>query len=275
MEPPDHVYVRVYDPNIQDGRVYAYRLRVKLKNPNFNKQGQVSKQSDADTEELPPLEDHWFEFPQKVKVPQSGYHYVVEHTKPEPKAAFPLPEPNPSKGQAVVQFQVWYDQLNLTESLKEPIGDWVVTEILATRGMYVGGKAFTPVPFWSSVDNSFVLREIPGEKPPKGKDARKGAVIEPIRPKSLLAVDVGGGKMRVRVPPNPGERTNRGTTVEDEAATEVLFLYPDGTLDLRSSAVDRGDADRKEREERFKKWVKDTEEKNPSAPPPPKKDDFR
>jgi hypothetical protein len=274
IEPPDHVYVRVYDTDIQDGRIYEYRLRVKLKNPNFGRKDQVSKASDADTEELPPDDLHWYVFPKKVSVPQGGYHYVVEYTKPESKTAFPMPAPDATKGQAVLQFQRWYEYLDLNESLKEPVGDWVLAEMIANRGMYVTGKAFAPLPFWSSVDNSFVLREITGEKTPKGKDPRRGAIIEPVRPRTLLTVDVQGGKIRARVPVNPGERTNRGTTVEDEAASEVLFLYPDGTLDLRTSAVDKADADRKDREERFKKWVKDTEERNPSAPPPKKKDDF-
>ena len=107
------------------------------------------------------------------------------------------------------------------------------------------GKAFAQVPFWSSVDNTFVLREIPNDQTPKGKDARRGAIIEPVRPKALLTVDVAGGKWVPRSAES-GERTNRGTTVEDEGAFEVLFMYPDGTLDLRTSAVDKGDADRKD-----------------------------
>jgi hypothetical protein len=276
-EPPDHIYVRAYDPSIQEGRVYEYRIRVKVKNPNFGKKDQVSKASDADTEELPPLEEHWFQFPNRVSVPQAGYHYVVEYTKPDAKASLPLREPDQRYGQAVIQFQRWYDYLDLNESLKEPIGDWIEAEMIATRGMYVSGKAFAPVPFWSSVDNTFVLREITGEKTPKGKDPRRGALIEPMRPRSLLAVDISGGKVRPQVKVNPGERTNRGTTVEDEAASEVLFMYPDGTLDLRSSAFDKADADRKDRDEKFKDWVKDTEGKNPSKTPPKKKgggDDF-
>ena len=278
-EPPDHIYVRAYDPSIQEGRIYTYRIRVKVKNPNFGKKDQVSKASDADTEELPPLEEHWFEFKNAVSVPQAGYHYVVEYTKPDAKASLPLREPDQKYGQAVVQFQRWYDYLDLNESLKEPIGDWVEAEMIATRGMFVSGKAFSPVPFWSSVDNTFVLREITGDpKTAKGKEARRGALIEPVRPRSLLAVDISGGKVRPRVAVNPGERTNRGTTVEDEAASEVLFLYPDGTLDLRSSAFDKADADRKDRDEKFKNWVKDTEDKNPSKTPPKKKggggDDF-
>jgi hypothetical protein len=273
-QPPDYVYVRVYDTDIKDGLVYEYRIRVKVKNPNFQRKGEVSKASDADNEELPPQEDHWFVVPNKVSVPQGGYSYVTEWTRPKERESRPLSPPDERLGQAVLQFQRWYEYLDLPGGLKEPIGDWVQSELLATRGMFVTGKAFAPLPFWSSVENRFVLREIPGEKVAKGKDPRRGAMIEPVRPKALLAVEVAGGKVKADVKPNPGERTNRGGLVVEETATEVLFMLPDGSLEVKSSARDKANADRKEREEHFKKWVEETEAQNPSGPPPKKKDDF-
>jgi hypothetical protein len=273
IEPPDYIYVRVYDTDVRDGMIHAYRMRVKLKNPNYNKHDLVSKKSDADTEELPPLEEHWYEFPQKVSVPQGGYTYLVDWTKPDAKASNPLREPR--DGQAVLQFQRWYEYLDVTDKLREPVGDWVLSELLATRGMYVTGKAFAPLPFWSSIENSFVLREIPGEKVVRGKDPRKGVMLEPVRPKAILAVEIEGGKVSPRIPPNPGQATNRLPRTEDEAATEMLFMYQDGTLEVKSSARDRADTDRKEREEKFRKWVKETEDRGGgSTAPPKKKDDF-
>ncbi|HKB02302.1 MAG TPA: hypothetical protein VKD90_08785, partial [Gemmataceae bacterium] len=271
-QPPDYVFVRVYDTDIKDGLVYEYRIRVKVKNPNFQRKGEVSKASDADNEELPPQEDHWFVVPNKVSVPQGGYTYVTEWTPPKDRESRPLPRPQ--EGQAVLEFQRWYEYLDLSGGLKEPVGDWVISDLLATRGMFVTGKAFAPLPFWSSVENRFILREIPGEKVAKGRDPRRGALIEPVRPKAMLAVEVAGGKVKAKVPPNPGERTNRGGLVEDDAATEVLFLLPDGSLEVKSSARDKADPDRKGREEHFKKWVDETEAQNPNAPPPKKKDDF-
>lgn len=271
LEPPEHIYVRVYDTDVRDGLVHEYRMRVKLKNPNFGKKDLVSKASDADNEELPPLEEHWYEFKQKVSAPQGGYQYVTDPTPPG-KTAYPLPQPK--DGQAVMQFQRWYEYLDVTEKLREPIGDWVQSELLVTRGQYVGGKAFSPLPFWSSVDNMFVLREIPGEKAVKGKEPRKGVVLEPIRPRTLLTVDVAGGKVTVPIPPNPGEKTNRLPRTQDEAGAEVLFMYPDGTLELRASALDKADPDRKDREDKFKKWVSETEGKTPSISPKDKKSDF-
>ena len=97
-----------------------------------------------------------------------------------------------------------------------------------------------------------------------------------LRESLTLAVDVSGGKIRARIPPNPGERTNRMVVTEDESAAEVLFLYPDGTLDLRSSARDKADVDRKDREEKFNKWVEDTKKQLPvgGGTTPKGKDDF-
>jgi hypothetical protein len=53
-------------------------------------------------------------------------------------------------------------------------------------------------------------------------------------------------------------------------------MLPDGSMEVHSSAHDRADADRKERDEHFKKWVEETEKQNPSSAPPSKKgkDDF-
>ena len=72
--------------DVRDGLVHEYRLRVKLNNPNFGKRDLVSKKSDADPEELPTMEEHWYVFPQKVSVPQGGYHYVSDPVPPGTRA---------------------------------------------------------------------------------------------------------------------------------------------------------------------------------------------
>jgi hypothetical protein len=271
-EPPEFVFVRAYDASILDGYTYEYRLRVKVKNPNFGKKGQVSKESDADLEELPPLDEHWYTIPQKVKIPQTGYFYVIDPLPPG-KTIKPLPAPNREKGQAVVQFQRWTDYLQVNSRLNEPVGDWIQSELIATRGQFVYGKAFSQLPFWSPTENAFILRDLPGEIVPKGKEPRKGVELYPVRPATLLAVEVAGGQPSTtvaKVPPNLGEKTNRGGLVDDNSAAEVLFLLPDGTMEVHSSARDRPDPDRKERDENFKKWTDDTEKKNPTTPPPKK-----
>src|SRR5262249_19357750 len=100
-----------------------------------------------------------------------------------------------------------------------------------------------------------------------------GAMMEPVPPRVVLAIDVRGGKVRAKVAPNPGQPTNRGGGVDDDAATEGLFLNRDGTLEGKSSARDNADADRKGREETFKKWTDDTSSRSPSGPTP-KKEEF-
>jgi hypothetical protein len=277
-EPPDFIYVRAYDADFRDGFTYQYRMRVKVKNPNYGKTDQVSKKSDAETEELPPTEEQWFVIPDKVKVPRSAYVYVIDPLKPA-NTIKPLPTPNRDKGQAVVQFQRWIDYLYPSAQVKEPVGDWVQSELIATRGQYVYGLAFTPVPFWSPTENAFVLRELPGEKTPKGKDPRRGVELYPVQRHTLLAVDVAGGKppqAAAKVPPNVGQPPNRAGLIDDQSAAEVLFMLPDGSMEVHSSAHDRADADRKERDEHFKKWVEETEKGNadPSSNQQKKKDDF-
>jgi hypothetical protein len=278
-EPPDFIYVRAYDAEIRDGLTYEYRIRVKVKNPNYGKTDQVSKKSDAENEELPPLEEQWFVIPQKVKVPRAWDFYVIDPPVKQPNTIKPLPIPSRDKGEAVVQFQEWKERVYVN-GVEEPVGDWVQSELIATRGQFVYGMAFAPVPIWSPTENAFVLREIPGEKTPKGKDPRRGVELYPVRPKTLLAVDVAGGKppsLAAKVPPNVGQPTNRAGLVDDQSAVEALFLLPDGTMEVHSSARDKADADRKERDDHFKKWVEETEKQNPTSTQPKKgggKEDF-
>ena len=138
QEPPDNIYVRVYDTDIQDGRMYEYRLRVKLKNPNFGKKDLVSKRPTQRPRNCRRSRAAWSTFPEKVTVPQAGYHYVVEYTKPNTDPTYPSREPQPDSldrssepGRPAVPGVVRPAE-SATESLKEPVGDWVVAEMLAT-----------------------------------------------------------------------------------------------------------------------------------------------
>ena len=120
-------------------------------------------------------------------------------------------------------------------------------------------QAFAPLPLWSSTQNAFQLRDVFDERPPTGKDARRGVVFEPIRQRTVLAVEVTGGKTRARIPSNPGDKSSVRNTVDDESAAEVLFMYPDGSMEVKTSARDKADTDRRAREDVWKKWIADTE----------------
>ena len=269
IEPPDYIYIRVFDTDIKDGMVYHYRMRARLLNPNFGKRDLVSKSSDADNKELAVGEEHWFEFSQPVAVPKTSYQYVID----APPAAKGQPAP-PKPGQAIMQIHRFEQRMEIPEQrLNEPVGDWVLGELTATKGLYLQGKAFAPLPFWSSITNDFELRPLPGEKATVVKgpkkdviEPRKGVLFEPIRPRTIIAADVSGGQVKEKVPNNPGERSTRTGTIADEVSTNVLLMYPDGSLELKSSAVDKADVARKSREENWKKWVNDTIIKSGGAP---------
>ena len=281
FEPPDYVYVRVYDDKIQDGLTYEYRIRVKLKNPNYGKKGQVSKESDADLEELPPV-DEWYQFPQQVKVPQSAYFYVMDPGPPAKGA--PTLNPDSNKGQAVVQFQRWYDYLypnkNLPQ-LREPVGDWVVSELLATRGQFVTGQAFAPIPFWSPTENMFVLRPLSrgqagqGQGAAQGGDDPAGAARGPPGRRGGRGQAGGAGR------PGPGEPGRQAQPVRRPDRRRLGRRGPVPAPGREPGgphhARDKADADRKGREENFKKWVDETEKKTPAGGPAKKgggKEDF-
>ena len=92
LAPPDFVYVRVYDTDIRRPGVRVPGPG-QVEEPNYQKTDHVSKKSDAEHEEMPPLEEHWYTFPQKISVPQSGYQYVIDPVKAEAKESNPLPTP--------------------------------------------------------------------------------------------------------------------------------------------------------------------------------------
>ncbi|WP_052639856.1 hypothetical protein [Zavarzinella formosa] len=272
IEPPDYIYIRVFDTEVKDGLVYNYRMRAKLVNPNFGKRDLVSKSSDADNKELPLGEEHWFEFPESVTIPNAIYQYVID--SPAPAAGQPTP---PGKGQAIIQIHRFEQRMEISRDDFEPVGDWVIGELVATKGLYVQGEAWAKLPLWSSITNDFELRTLPGEKttvikgpPRKVIEARKGVLFRPIPDRKVIAVDiVGGQQLKEKIPNNPTEKTTRSNPVTDESGIEVLLMYPDGSLELKSSAIDKADPARRTRDANFKKWYEDTRNKenaNPGGP---------
>ncbi len=271
IEPPDYIYIRVFDNDIREGVVYQYRMRAKLFNPNFGKHDLVSKRSDADNKELPVGEEHWYTFPQSVSIPAASYQYAID-ARPAAKGQLPPPKP----GQALIQVHKFEQRFKTTGDragearIDEPVGDWVIGELLATKGAYLKGLAFAELPFWSSVKNDFELREVAGEaktvtgKGPKKDviEARKGVLYTPVPDRTVITADIAGGQVKEKVPNNPTEKTTRTGPIADEMGTEVLLMYQDGSLELKSSAVDKADADRKEREAAWLKWVSDTKAKS-------------
>ena len=71
----------------------------------------------------------------------------------------------------------------------------------------------------------------------------------------LIAVEIEGGQIDIV----PVHTSTTMKYVVDEAATEILLLDQRGKLQVRSSALDRFDVGRAEREKQWRKWVEKTD----------------
>jgi hypothetical protein len=310
----DYMLIRMIDDDIVPGRLYRYRMKVLMLNPNWEglkdkkgvaasaaKRDLVSKPSDINVmvlgadindkdavkarfalgkDEDPtsvsmkwpriPEEDlnksfglktEWTELKETeaVSVPREDFLFGADSPlDSKGKPTIPL-----KTGQGILQVQRW-KEFAIVDRFTEPVADWMVAEIVATRGTYLGGKTLVNLPIWSSKVNKYVLR-ISDVVKGKLTTTARGITIDPTKPgPQYVVVDVEGGPLRSR----PLTRT---TLVDDDIATEVLLLDEGGALQLRSSFADRPDAGRAEREKNWNAWIGKTEQAVPdSGGPKPK-----
>jgi hypothetical protein len=269
---PDYVMVRVVDVNIEPGKHYKYRLKMKMANPNYQNPNVASPEY-KEKEEL--KSDDWYELPQIVSVPQELYYYVVDEAQnytnrnrdkftmpresvPRESAQYRLlfNQRSPAPDQVVFQFHRWVEQTQQSRKDTEmiPVGEWAVADrVFVSRGEYIGRKVIVDLPIWKYTQNTFIL---PAEstkinrkagKPNTGIDVDFGQ--DPAE-NNMILVDFEGGR-GVSVP---------GTKISDDCATEVLMLTPDGKLQARNSVKDTGDTKRTERREAVLKRIQDVRE---------------
>jgi hypothetical protein len=287
---PDDILLRVLDNDIVPGRLYQYRIKVLMTNPNWvgekdekgvpekaAKAKLVSRPSDADRmllgasladkeviaqrfklagveleRNLDEVGTPWCEMKTTVSVPREEFLYAVD-----PPATKTGARPELKPGEGMLQIQRWLPAANVG-SYKEPVADWVVADVLARRGHYLGGKQLVNLPLWSSEYNKYVVREAPADKAPaKGKGPVHGVSMDPTKPgPSYVVVDVRGGTLEEKL---------ASRTLTEETAGEVLLLDESGNLVVYSAADDRGDQGRARREGAWQQWVKKTEADTPQA----------
>jgi hypothetical protein len=242
----DLLLIRFFDTDVKPGYTYQYRIRVKMKNPNFGRQD-VGRPDDAKQEEL---KGEWVKIDNTVTVTSELNLYAgdpVKYTdkirdKYKDKAVLSLLDNNNGQ-QPVVQIQQWMPQVAI-DSKREPIGTWVIGDIPVNRGERIGRKQLVPLPMWSAEKGTYLLQELPKYKVWHAKEQPKGVLVDFST--RFILVDYEGGKVR----PQIGDRG-----IEDEASTEMLILRPDGTVILHDSAADMADADRAERENKWEEWL--------------------
>jgi hypothetical protein len=245
----EHMLIRFLDVDIRPGNTYQYRLRVKMKNPNYGSKD-VARPDDAKKQTL---EGPWVMIAAQVSVPSDNniyagdpiaYHDRVQKDYKDPavRALFD----NKAGELPVIQFQTWLEKVPIESGKTEPAGYWVVAETPAARGEYVGRKQIVGLPMWSSEKIAYILQELPKYTIFKatGKEKPKGLLVN-FTTETML-VDYEGGKVRQKV----GDKV-----IDDEADVEMMLLRPDGTVVIRNSGLDKDDADRKKRDDAWQKWL--------------------
>jgi hypothetical protein len=271
---PDHCLIRLVDVTVEPGKTYQYRLRVRMGNPNYGRKDVASPAYASEKE----LRSEWFTIPQKVTVPPEVDFYAVDQKDEDTKDPSLQPEDKrlprdrrPYKGinataaarknQTVLQVHRWIQTLPVG-SEKFPVGDWAIAErVFVYRGEYAGVEAKVEVPFWKYPIDAFAFIT-----DPKYKNARIKDLIEvsfrdtrPAGTETML-VDFDGGSVTYEKPVpkrEDDEKPQRGQSVTAKAATEVIFLTPDGKLAVHNSAADANDADRRERHAAWRKWIEE------------------
>ncbi|OWK36159.1 hypothetical protein [Fimbriiglobus ruber] len=265
MPEAETTLLRFMDLEVTPGLSYQYRIRVKMRNPNFGLKDKVSRPADAN---IDILYGPWRAIPQIMTIPTETYLFAYDpeeyiknvkilldgHGKETSiKKYMDLDEVQNGK-RAVIQVQTWMPQVRLEGSRSgEPVGTWVVAEMPVAPGEYVGKRQLVELPLWSAGAANYIVRELAGgSRFPNIKDAKhqpKGWAIN-FRTNSVL-VDFDGGKVKTQV----GDRN-----ILDDAESEVLIIRPDGKLIVRRTADDRPDEARTARDTVWIDWLKRAKE---------------
>lgn len=229
---PDYCLLRFLDFDVELGRSYEYRLRVRMANPNYGKKSRVEKESFAEPKELL---GPWARVPGTVALDPDIRYYAVDAKALDPK----YPGPAAGRDEVALQVQRWMAMYELGGRTFFPVGCWVVAErVLVSRGARVGiRRQLIRLPVWVPEEGRYVEAGRPGA----------GGVIIDFSPNNTpnqapLLLDFEGGK-----------RSYRG--VAAESPTEVLLLSPDGRLLGLNGRRDAADPARKARHEDWKEWL--------------------
>jgi hypothetical protein len=290
--PPDYCVVRFLDLTIQPGQTYEYRLKVKMRNPNWNK-----PESEVANKQLtvpPELTSEWKPVTKpdgqmlRLSVPTDLHLYAVDEQEIEnrgqSKKVYKGMHANTSydaSKQVPVQIHKWvgtYELRNRKPTQFYPVGEWIVGErIFATRGELVGVKDVPAhVPVWSPEQSQFTLAGRPPPRAGSRSDTRPTADMSFLDArKAPLLVDFDGGNLTYRhaTPPpknddgSPAEgvKSPPPTEVKAVAGEEILLLMPDGRLLGRAAAIDEQDQARESRQKEYAKRVDEAETKETPA----------
>jgi hypothetical protein len=279
----EYILLRYLDSDLRPGHTYEYRVKVKMKNPNFNNPTMVANESMA-AEEV--LESAWYDVPQKVTVPAESFLYAYSAKKYEDhvKKMFDdagkpdvlnrvMELKDVQEGRkVVVQMQRWQEYLTFGNK-QEPIGAWIQAEMPVGPGDYIGRRTLVELPLWrSSIQDPNATKETadpysggytlpsPDAKQPMiaqwpaetgtRKYTLPRARILDFRTRDVL-IDFDGGRVTTNI--------KGGSTQVDDAAADLLILREDGKIEIRKESIDMANTNpltpRAQREKTWDEWL--------------------
>ncbi|HEX4588784.1 MAG TPA: hypothetical protein VH120_02565 [Gemmataceae bacterium] len=253
-EDEDAWLLRFIDVTCEAGHLYQYRVAIKALNPNFQKPAKELAVPMLAEKEF--LQSDFFEVPGAAVVPPEEYLYAA--TRDDRKNHFTEKMPSPGLwDETWVQMQRWYRAIR-PEGLPyaEPFGEWLVADMKAIRGQYVGDRQAVILPLWSMENAMFLFRENPARSRPatgvRTDSVRRSDpswVLDLYPTPPVLLVDFEGGQGQYFGP------KNRPVQGGDVAGVEMLFLSADGKLRVARSGQDLNDAERTKRETGWMQWL--------------------
>jgi hypothetical protein len=289
---PEYCLVRFFDPTVQPGKTYKYRVRIRMANPNYGKEKEVVGPSMSKDKDL--LSDP-FELPEPVAMPQELHYYAVdmkvqekvENSKNHDFSNYLPADQIAAHNQVPVQIQRWLETLydmnpnSKSSNLGFPVGDWVIADrTLLTRGEYIGRTADTEVPIWDPGHDVFTLANFRRYGPRSRNNLKVpvffGQSVGPDPgPEDPILVDFRGGTQMVyeryqglddNSNPQYKPIKDPSTSTGPSPALEVLLLSPDGKLVLHDGIADAGAY--KDRYDQVKQRLTETKnQKQPTANP--------
>jgi hypothetical protein len=251
---PEKCLVRFVDVEVQPGRTYQYRVRVRMANPNFGKKEAVAEPQFAAGKVL----ESAAVVTAPVTVSPEVTFYAVDQALRDGKKWKTAHEKGadlspPDAEKVAVQIHKWVDEVQHL-GVRYTVADWLIAErLLVRRGEYIGGKVEVEIPAWFPAKDTFdLLSASKGKAPPK-------------KSKNSPSIDFATDQLLVDFTGGPGSDAAGKNPSADGAAVELLILSPDGKLRVRSSRHDGTES-----EARHATWRQRLEAlRHPSSPTKP------
>jgi hypothetical protein len=239
------VLIRFVDADVKPGFTYQYAIQVRLLNPNFGKKSEVAFDALAEQKEL--LSATWTLTPE-VTVARDFHFYAVDQQPLFTKATersgidrFPAGGNMPHE-KVPVQIHRWVDEVT-GKAMHLTVADWVIGErFLMARGEQIGRSAAeVDLPRWVTEIQSFILGDLRPATAKSGAKVVKTAVpVDFTTSSPPVIVDFSGGKGHYPVDTFDYAKgtANKEFVFDEESATELLVMTPEGKLVLRNSRED-------------------------------------